>query len=47
MLSPFPEINPYLVNLELWPEVHSRLIVALADALNPQLILKYRAAIDR
>ena len=47
MLSPFPGMNPYLENPELWPEVHSRLIVALADALNPQLIPKYRAAIDR
>jgi len=47
MPSPFPGMNPYLENPELWPEVHSRLIVTLADALNPQLIPKYRAAIDR
>lgn len=47
MPSPFPGMNPYLENPELWPEVHSRLIVALADALNPQIIPKYRAAIDR
>ena len=47
MSSPFPGMNPYLENPELWPEVHSRLIVAIADALNPQLIPKYRAAIDR
>jgi Protein of unknown function (DUF4058) len=47
MPSPFPGMNPYLENSELWPEVHSRLIVAIADALNPQLMPKYRAAIDR
>jgi hypothetical protein len=40
-------MNPYLENPELWPEVHSRLIVAMADALNPQLMPKYRAAIDQ
>ncbi|MEM8805883.1 MAG: DUF4058 family protein [Cyanobacteria bacterium P01_G01_bin.38] len=47
MPSPFPGMNPYLENPELWPEVHSRLIVAIADVLNPQLMPKYRAAIDR
>ncbi len=47
MPSPFPGMNPYLENPELWPEVHSRLIVTLADSLNPQLIPKYRAAIER
>lgn len=40
-------MNPYLENPALWPEVHNRLIIALADALNPQLIPKYRAALDR
>ena len=47
MPSPFPGMNPYLENPELWPEVHSRLIVAIADALTPQLMPKYRAAIDQ
>ena len=40
-------MNPYLEAPALWAEVHSRLIVAIADALNPQLIPKYRAAIER
>jgi hypothetical protein len=40
-------MNPYLENPQLWPKVHSRLIVAMADALNPQLMPKYRAAIDQ
>ncbi|MEL7359939.1 MAG: DUF4058 family protein [Cyanobacteria bacterium J06560_6] len=26
----FPGMDPYLESPELWPEVHSRLIVALA-----------------
>jgi hypothetical protein len=47
MPSPFPGMNPYLENPALWPEVHNRLIIAIADALNPQLIPNYRAAIDR
>lgn len=47
MPSPFPGMNPYLENPTLWPEVHSRLIVAIADGLNPQLMPKYRAAIER
>lgn len=47
MAPPFPGMNPYLENPDLWPEVHSRLIVAMADALNPQLIPTYRAAIDQ
>ena len=47
MASPFPGMNPYLESPAIWAEVHSRLIVAIADALNPQLIPKYRAAIER
>lgn len=47
MPSPFPGINPYLENPALWPEVHSRLIVAIADELNLQIMPKYRAAIER
>ncbi|WP_392533388.1 DUF4058 family protein [Nostoc sp. C117] len=39
MPSPFPGMNPYLENPELWPEVHSRLIIAIADAIAPQLRL--------
>lgn len=47
MLSPFPGMNPYLEHPELWPEVHSRLIVAIADALAPKLRPKYRVAIEK
>lgn len=33
MPSPFPGMDPYLENTEVWSEVHSRLIVAIADAI--------------
>ena len=47
MPNPFPGMNPYLENPELWPEVHSRLIVAIADALGVYLRPKYRVAIEK
>jgi Protein of unknown function (DUF4058) len=47
MPNPFPGMNPYLESPEFWPEVHSRLIVAIADALVPQLMPKYRVAIEK
>jgi len=47
MPSPFPGMDPYLEHPELWPEVHNRLIVAIADVLAPQLRPKYRIAIEK
>ena len=47
MLSPFPGMNPYLENPELWPELHHRLITAIAIAIQPQLGPKYRVAIEK
>ncbi|XGV96071.1 MAG: DUF4058 family protein [Leptolyngbya sp. BL-A-14] len=47
MQSPFPGIDPYLETPELWSEVHSRLIVAIADALTEHLTDKYRVAIEK
>lgn len=47
MPSPFPGMDPYLEHPDLWPEVHNRLIVAIADFLGPQLRPKYRAAIEQ
>ncbi len=47
MSSPFPGMNPYLENPELWSEVHSRLIVAIADDLTDHLSQKYRVAIKK
>jgi hypothetical protein len=39
-------MDPYLEKPSLWPGVHSRLIVALADELTPQLEPKYYVAIE-
>jgi len=47
MSSPFPEMNPYLENPELWTEVHHRLISALAIAIESNLSQDYRVAIEK
>lgn len=47
MPNPFPGMNPYLESIDFWPEVHNRLNVAIADALVPQLLPKYRVAIEK
>ncbi len=41
MPSPFPGMDPYLEQSAFWSSFHSRLIVALADALAPQLRPRY------
>ncbi len=46
MHNPFPGMNPYLEQPELWHQVHNRLIVAIADDLTPQIVPKYRASIE-
>jgi hypothetical protein len=45
MRSPFPGMNPYLEHPELWPEVHSWLMVAIADVITSHVRPKYRVAI--
>lgn len=47
MPSPFPGMNPYLENPDLWSEVHHRLITAIADAIESNLSLRYRVAIEK
>jgi hypothetical protein len=47
MPSPFPGMNPYLEHPELWPEVHHRLISAIAIAIAPPIRPKYRVAIEK
>lgn len=47
MTPNFPGMNPYLENPSLWSEVHSWLIVELARYLNPSLVPKYRAAVEK
>ena len=46
MPSPFPGMDPYLEDPELWPDVHHRLISQIQAALNPCLRPKYIARID-
>lgn len=47
MPYPFPGMNPYLEHPEFWPEVHHLLIGIIAESLNPQLLPKYRVAIEK
>ena len=46
MPSLFPGMDPYLERSDLWPQVHNRLIIAIADALTPQIAPRYRASIE-
>ena len=43
MPSPFPGMDPYLEDPELWPDVHGGLIAHLQDVLNDRLPVKYVA----
>ena len=47
MPTPFPGMDPYLEQSGWWPEVHTRLIVAMADALGPMVRPRYRVAVER
>ena len=46
MTSPFPGMDPYLEHPRLWPDVHNRLIVSIADVLAPRLRPRYYASIE-
>lgn len=46
MPTPFPGMDPYLEQPELWNQVHNRLIVAIADALTPQIVPVYHVSIE-
>lgn len=47
MPHPFPGMNPYLERPGLWEEVHTRLIVAIADWLGPRVRPRYRVAVEQ
>ncbi|MGB3192662.1 MAG: DUF4058 family protein [Limnoraphis sp.] len=47
MPSPFPGMDPCLEHPDFWPEVHNRLIVAIADVLTPEVRPKYEVAIEK
>lgn len=46
MPTPFPGMDPYLERLDLWPDVHNRLVVLLADDLAPRLRPRYYVSIE-
>ncbi len=39
-------MNPYLENPKMWQQVHKRLIVEIANAMNPKIRPKYRIEIE-
>lgn len=47
MPTPFPGMDPYLEHPDLWPDVHHRLIVTLADYLVPRLRPRYYVSIEQ
>ena len=47
MPTPFPGMDPYLEHPGLWEDVHTRLIVAIADELGPKVRPHYRVAVER
>lgn len=46
MASPLPGMNPFIEQPQLWAEFHSRMIVAIADALDDLLSRTYRVAVE-
>src|SRR4051812_7699792 len=46
MKMPFPGMDPYLEHPVLWPSVHTRLMVALANQLRPHIRPRYVASVE-
>jgi hypothetical protein len=47
MGTPFPGMDPYLEHPALRPDVHNRLLAALADTLSPQVAPRYFVGLER
>jgi hypothetical protein len=47
MPNPFPGMNPYLERRDIWPDAHAALIVAIRDALAPQVEPRYYVAVEQ
>ena len=47
MPSPFPGMDPYLEDPDLWPDVHARLIAGIGELLAPQLRPRYVARVEQ
>ncbi len=46
MPSPFPGMDPYLEQPAFWSSFHSRLMVAIADTIEPQLSPQYYVEVE-
>ncbi len=46
MRPPFPGMDPWLEDPELWPDVHNSLIIAIRDALVPLVVPRYFARVE-
>jgi Protein of unknown function (DUF4058) len=46
MPFPFPGMDPYLEHPSAWPNIHHRMITAIADVLAPQLLPKYQILVE-
>src|SRR5713101_1965677 len=46
MNMPFPGMDPYLEHPVLWESVHARLIIALANQLQPRLDPRYVTSVE-
>jgi hypothetical protein len=46
MPSPFPGMDPYIEQPPFWSSFHSRLMVAIADAIEPQLGSQYYVEVE-
>ncbi len=47
MPSPFPGMNPYLEDTDIWPDFHTTLFVEIRAELNRRLPAGYMARLDR
>ena len=45
MPSPFPGMNPYLEQTQVWHDFHERLVPLIAELLGPQILPRYIAKI--
>jgi hypothetical protein len=46
MSSLFPGMNPYIEHPAFWSSFHVRLIVAIAEAIEPQLSQQYYVEVE-
>lgn len=46
MRPPFPGMDPWLEDPDLWPDVHNSLIVSIRDAIAPLVRPRYFAGVD-